>query len=100
MSEQAGKHNRYRCDRCGESIVTINRDAGTTPMLIDCKVTEGCQGIMRSAWYPPEAQIVSATWEWYRPRKSQMRRLRRADTEMADHCERGGLLLRPAGVMP
>jgi hypothetical protein len=81
--------NRYTCRECGGSIVTVDREAGTTPMLIDCK-TPGCTGRMGSSFYRVDQHSVP-TWEWYRPGKAELKRL--SDVER-EHVKMGGLLLR------
>lgn len=94
MPESANAKNLYRCQACGEAIVTINRVEGTTPFTLGCRATEGCTGRMTSSFYrlPPDAP--EPTWEWYRPGANKLRRLKRRDPATADHVERGGLLLR------
>jgi hypothetical protein len=91
MTEKAGQINRYTCEACGKSIVTINKADGTTPAFIDCPT---CKGVMHSHWYRVP-QITDTPWplyEWYRPPRNRWQKL---DPVVREHVERGGLLLRP-----
>lgn len=106
MSDRAGRKNAYRCEECGEIIVTVDRDAGTTPAFMTCKATECCRGRMTSAWYqlPGELQEVEPDYEWYAPDDEELEEAIEEARErtshdvgpgMRGHVENGGLLLRP-----
>ncbi len=88
-----GQKNIYTCEKCLDHIVTVDIDDGVTPFMIDCRCTEGCDGMMTSSMYRVFEQKMKAGWEWYRP----------VDTEgmgawTKDHVEKGGLILRKAGA--
>lgn len=87
-TEPGARFNRYTCADCGGQVVTIDRDDGVTPFLIDCRVTPACPGLMRSAFYRDVAGVP--TFAWCRPTPAEYRRLTRAARE---HVDRGGLLL-------
>ncbi len=93
MSGFQGKKNVYTCDTCGRQTVTVDRDDGTTPFMIDC-TGSGCKGYMQSSLYRVD-QALPATHEWYRPALSEMKNRKR---HLRDHVERGGLLLREIGA--
>jgi hypothetical protein len=61
-----GTRNLYRCDRCHNLISTIQTDEGLTPVMFRCK-NPSCDGFMRSAWYPPQANQITPTFEWRKP---------------------------------
>lgn len=106
--------NAYKCEACGRIMVTRDLHAGVTPMFLDCRTTEGCQGTAASAGYPsgpmPEG-YPPVTLEWYRPSATELERMRtkardrnpltgqptdraRMEAAMVDHVMRGGLALR------
>lgn len=80
-----GRLNQYTCKTCGGVITTIDRDHGTTPMMLACRATKDCDGSMFSAMYQVESNLTPE-WEWYKPVKAKG-----ADRE---YVEMGGLLLR------
>ena len=99
MAEAANAQNAYTCQQCGGVIVTINRDEGVTPMFLRCRAQNGCgEGMMGSSWYHLPDDAPEPSWEWYRPSRGELRRLKRSDPATADHCARGGLLIR--GIRP
>lgn len=85
MSEAKGAINVYHCGSCGRDRVTINLDAGVTPMYLRC---DQCGGQSVSRWYRVD-QTLMPEYAWYRPHN-----LRGFDAAMRDHIERGGLDLR------
>lgn len=116
----AGEKNAYWCPACRGYIVTIDRDEGTTPMFLACRVKgepgpdNPCDGIMRSMIYPEEPWGATTgygheiptepTWEWYAPTGVELKRLQKkarqrggADADTLDYVQRGGLLLRRIG---
>jgi len=78
--------NQYTCRTCGKTITTVDRDEGTTPMMLACRATQGCDGSMFSAMYRVDPNLTP-DWEWYKPAK-----LPKGD--MREYVEMGGLLLR------
>lgn len=82
--------NIYQCDACRGVIVTVDRDEGVTPFMIDCRATEGCGGVMKSHFYRCD-QTYRAEFEWYRPGRLERLFLNRRTKE---HVKMGGLLLR------
>ena len=86
--EKKGQRNRYICQTCGKSIVTINIDDGTTPFMINCEATKNCDGAMYSQYYDIP-QDTPATYEWFKPKS-----LKGYSREMREHFSLGGLDLR------
>jgi hypothetical protein len=85
-----GKHNIYRCERCGHVVITIDREKGVTPMFLSCKRSDRqCSGTMASEGYPAVAEMFRPTHEWYMPDT-----LEGLETSTRYHVEHGGLLLR------
>lgn len=89
-----GKENGYRCETCKKTLVTINSDAGTTPVAIRCYSTDGCKGVSITMGYPPlklkPPGLGAPTHEWYRPEQINDE----SEDEEVDHLMHGGLLLR------
>lgn len=83
-----GKKNKYTCDRCNKSIITIDSDEGTTPMLLGCRFS--CGGTMHSHWYR-EIEDLPPDYEWYKP---SLKWARRQGPAMLDHVRSGGLDIR------
>lgn len=86
QSAPEGRINQYTCRTCGGVITTIDRDEGTTPMMLVCRATKGCDGSMFSSMYRV-APYLTPEWEWYKPEKLPK-------GEMREHVQMGGLLLR------
>lgn len=85
----AGQKNIYHCEKCGREIVTIDIDDGTTPFTVGCKVTKGCDGWMRSAFYRVNPNKPHQ-YEWFKPND-----LSKYDKEYVEgHLALGGLDLR------
>lgn len=83
-----GRINQYTCEVCGGVITTIDRDDGTTPMILNCRATPGCPGTSISSMYRVD-QTLTPDHEWYKPARLPRNR------NLRDHVERGGLLIRP-----
>lgn len=83
-----GVKNKYTCEGCKGEIVTIDRDAGVTPFMIDCRLCNA--GWAQSSCYRIP-QNLSATYEWYAPEDKDTHQMTRATR---DHVKNGGLLLR------
>ena len=100
-----GRENVYTCQACGGTVVTVDRDTGTTPFMISHSEVagSGCNGPMYSAFYPkgPRPPHIGApTHEWYAPTKAELKAEcashdRYTRDAIRQHVEMGGLLLRP-----
>lgn len=87
--------NRINTYGCGFAhlTVTIDRDAGVTPMFLNC-VHCGTQA--SSAGYQPKnKEHLIPTHEWFRPSLDQCLKMRNKNSALLDHILRGGLELRP-----
>ena len=91
MPEKANAINRYVCQGCGKSIVTINCDEGTTPFMLICKFKCLPPIGMYSSFYKVDADM-EPTYEWYRPVGEEYDNL--SQDERENHVDLGGLLLR------
>lgn len=85
--------NRYTCDICEHSIVTVDRQPGVTPMFLSCKSGTKCSGMMRSAGYV--GVTGEPTYEWRKPTPAERKKLSPA---MQEHVDLGGLCLYPIAV--
>lgn len=98
VSQFVGKENYYFDKGCGFGIVTIDRDAGVTPMHLRCRNPKNCSGVMQSMCYPHKsakpAYLGDPTHEWYRPETIDDD----AENDESDHLMNGGLLLRSIDV--
>lgn len=83
-----GKRNRYTCEHCSQSIVTIDRDEGVTPYCLLCKVTPYCKGFMQSAMY--RGIWEEPTHEWRKPTPEEYATLHES---VKLHVDMGGLCL-------
>lgn len=95
--EKRGQVNAYKCEQCDGEICTVNLDDGVTPAFLGCHAKEGCSGSMVSAWYRG-TERKQPTYGWHAATPKQIRRMRRNNPELADHCKSGGLLLRELTV--
>lgn len=90
-----GEVNGWRCDRCGHHTYCVHVDDGVTPMFLGCRATAGCKGTGISIMYPPppipQHVLEAVEWEWFKPSDKAVRRM---DSAMRDHIEKGGLELR------
>lgn len=88
--------NGYQCGICGETTYFRHVDAGTTPMFMGCKATEGCGGRMTSMMYRvPQGADALVRYEWFKPSD-----LKGYSAEMREHIKKGGLDHRPvSGVV-
>lgn len=96
-----GKKNRYVCDTCGRSIITINRDEGTTPFQICCcESGTQCPGGMSSALCRL-ADDPKPTHQWIRPTEAQIGKQCRdlgfdhIPVSFSNFYGQGGLMLMP-----
>lgn len=89
-----GRRNRYRC-QCGWTVTTIDRAHGVTPFMIRCEQC-GKFTAYSSFYRLPPKDREEATQEWIKPNPEQMPLLGPA---VLDHVERGGLILRPIGML-
>jgi hypothetical protein len=101
LTSMKGRENVYTCQACGGTVVTVDRDTGTTPFMISHSEVAGsnCDGPMYSGWYRPH-RAGSPTHEWYAPTKAELKAEcaphdRYTREAIRQHVEMGGLLLRP-----
>lgn len=94
-----GQVNVYVCQKCGGHTVTIDRDDGTTPFMLDCRAGitlfdpfPKCKGIAESSFYRPDFEHGPPEWEWYAPDVNELHKITDANT--LRHVAMGGLLLR------
>ena len=87
VSNPRNKINQYTCWTCHGEITTVDRQEGTTPAMLACRVTEGCNGTMHSHRYTC-GQNLTPDYEWYKPEKLPR------NPDMRLHVEMGGLMLR------
>jgi hypothetical protein len=93
MTGLKGRKNQYVCTACGGSIITVDRDEGTTPFMTDCKTTGGCPGHMQSEFYSPTVQGREPTHEWYRATEQEIA-TKKNPAACLQHHKMGGLFLR------
>ena len=88
------KENTYICQTCNGSIRTRNDDVGTTPFILKCRATEGCNGPMHSQFgrVNPKQTI---THEWYL--RQDYHRMTLAEY---DHARKGGAFIRQIAEVP
>jgi hypothetical protein len=86
-----GKKNVYSCTECGYQTITIDKDDGTTPFMIQCRNPFKCTGWSRSNFYRVD-QDLPPTHEWYRPDEQEIAQLTKP--AVIDHVRMGGLLIR------
>jgi hypothetical protein len=87
--------NKYTCVACGGFIVTIDREAGTTPFMVRCRATKKCTAMMESSFYQVDQGLTPA-YEWRKPMRDEYRRMSLA---MKEHIDRGGLQIYPIGAI-
>ena len=82
--------NAYTCQTCGKTIVTEDKDEGTTPFMLACRATQGCSGMSQSHFYrgPTVASDKPATFIW---RKPTAKEYKKASPGMKQHFDQGGL---------
>lgn len=85
--------NRYICQKCGGSVITIDRDEGVTPFMILCRATVGCRGHMYSSFY--RGVEGEPTFEWRKPTPTEYAAYSLA---MRQHVDQGGLDIHPIGT--
>lgn len=81
-----GAKNRYTCEACQGSIVTMDVDEGTTPFMLQCRATEGCEGMMQSSMYRGVEGEPDYVW-----RKPTADEYKGASASMRHHFDLGGL---------
>ena len=91
MTEAKGLINGYDCPECYQVVWTVNKDAGTTPMFLACRGTEGCNGRSVSRMYLRIPGSAIPAFEWYAPSKKE---IRKANEGAKHHYSMGGLALR------
>lgn len=78
---------------CGYWIVTIDREAGVTPMFVKCG---HCGGMATSRMYKV-GHGLEPTHEWFRPTSEADLPKGYSVESCSDHLSNGGLLMRPIG---
>jgi hypothetical protein len=63
--EKKGKRNCYVCQNCGGRIITYNRIDIVTPFMVGCRVSDDCEGMMHTCFYPDELQNP-LTWSRFK----------------------------------
>ena len=86
--------NRYTCQSCRGSIVTVDRDEGTTPFMLLCRATKGCHGHMYSSFYRVDG-APAPQYEW---RKATPAEYSASDPAMRQHFDMGGLDIHPLSL--
>jgi hypothetical protein len=87
--------------KCGKKVVTIDRDEGVTPFMIQCPScgTHGAQ----SCFYRVRCSAsdsITPSHEWYMPDEGEIAEMLcepELVSTVTDHIRRGGLLLREIG---
>lgn len=87
--------NRYTCTTCCKSIITVDRDEGTTPMMLGCRASPGCSGLMHSSFY--RGVSGRPTFEWRKPTPAEYAT---ASPGMRAHFAQGGLDIHPIETLP
>lgn len=87
-----GKLNRYTCQKCGDGIVTVDVDKGTTPFMLGCRATAGCEGMMQSACYRVAESEGPPAFAWRKPTRAEYKG---ASAAMKQHFDMGGLDIYP-----
>lgn len=84
--------NKYTCESCKGTIITIDLDVGTTPSMLACRARGDCKGVMWSSFYSPSSVgDAEPTHEWYIPVREERRSGNKA---YRDYYKKGGLALR------
>lgn len=88
------KRNAYTCQGCNGTIITVDRDEGTTPFMLGCRATVECPGMMQSHFYRGSVvdSAAPATFEWRKPTKDEYKQ---ATPAMRQHFDWGGLDIYP-----
>lgn len=86
--DNSTRKNAYECEKCGSYIVTVDREPGVTPFMVNCG---NCSAFAYSKFYRVRPYL-EPTHEWYRPET-----LDGLHPWESEHVERGGLLLRLIG---
>lgn len=91
LTGRSGQVNVYICESCAGSTVTIDRENGVTPFLIDCQI-KGCNGVARSSFYAVPQELIPQ-YEWRKPTKTEYYQL--PVSTRREHVDRGGLMMYP-----
>jgi hypothetical protein len=87
--------NKYTCQNCRGHVITVDRDEGTTPFMIGCMATPGCDGDMYSSFY--KGVSGEPLYEW---RKATPAEYAASSTAMRQHFDMGGLDIHPINRPP
>ena len=93
------RRNAYFCSFCRRVTITVEVDAGVTPMFISCPHCSAqaasfmyeLPGCMRFTFASGAFAIIPADFEWYKPNKRELKKLPKSTRE---HVNAGGLLMR------
>lgn len=91
MSERL---NRYTCQSCHGSIITVDRDEGVTPFMVLCRAKPGCKGHMYSSFY--KGVQGEPTFEWRKPTPAEYAAYPEV---MRQHVDQGGLDIHPISAV-
>lgn len=91
------RRNAYFCPSCRSATITVDIDAGTTPMFISCPHCSSqatsfmydVPGCMRFSFTSGVASFLPADFEWYKP--TDLSSLSQFERQ---HVKDGGLLMR------
>lgn len=93
----AGSINAWKCPTCRGLTVAVHVDQGVTPMFLACRATPRCQGRAVSAGYPsapiPPSILAAVGFEWRAASMTELKRYRRENPPMYEHCRAGGLVI-------
>ena len=81
--------NKYTCEKCSGTIITIDRDEGVTPFMLKCRIDERCMGSMTSSFY--QIKEGNPTHEWYKPDVGE---IMKSSPGMKEHYAQRGLNIR------
>jgi hypothetical protein len=80
--------NKYICVKCHRSIVTRYDNVGTTPFMLRCRATPGCDGMMQSQ-FGNVSKMDSASHEWFLRTDFE-----RMEPDELMHAKQGGAFIR------
>lgn len=104
----------YTCDKCHRVLVSVATARGDYPGKIKCTALPGspviqhapCEGVLhrnderKKADWPLRARHVP-DFEWYRPQKDELPKMKRKAFKLWQYMKAGGLVMRsPQGEFP
>lgn len=87
------RKNLYTCTHCGQQIITLDIDEGTTPFMTLCHVTKGCAGMMRSSMYSVDMRRPHQ-YEFFKPEDLTAYEGDENTEAQLEHFRKGGLDMR------